>query len=289
MANDVWATIASAVAATDTTINLTAGQGARFPALTGGNWFYVTIFDATGNKERCQVTAVVGDTLTVSRGADGSTARAFAVPARVEMHWVAGVINDLQTQITAAVIAKLNQYFPNNITMVFSGALTAIPTGWQLCNGQNGTPNLSEQFIVGAGNLYAVGATGGTLITTLTAANLPAHNHTLTDPQHSHGITQTPHGHGYNASPHSHYFSAYINGAGGGGTFEATQLPGNSNFLTSSASYSGISMQASSVGVTQLASSTTGLTSANTGNGVGGTLLPPYYALAYICKVANWS
>ena len=35
------------------------------------------------------------------------------------------------------------------------------PSGWYLCNGQNGTPDLRDRFIVGAGNSYSLNATGG--------------------------------------------------------------------------------------------------------------------------------
>lgn len=289
MANDAWAILASAVLVTDTTLTLTAGQGTRFPAISGGNWFYVTVFDQNGNKERCKCTAVTGDVLTVTRGVDGSTALAFANASRVEMHWNAAIIVDLQTQITAAVLAKLNQYFPNNITTIFSGPLTAIPAGWVLCNGANGTPNLSEQFVIGAGNLYAVGATGGSLTQTLTLANLPAHNHTLTDPTHNHSITQTTHGHNITDPSHNHIMSAQLSGASGGGNISAYPRPGGASFLTGSFGYTGVTLANAVTGVTQLSSAVTGLTSGNAGSGTGGTLLPPYYALAYICKVANWS
>lgn len=289
MANDVWATVANAVLATDTTLTLTTGQGARFPALTGGNWFYVTILDANGNKERCKCTNVTGDVLTVTRAVDGSKALAFVALSRVEMHWIAAIIDDLQTQIVAAAVAKLNQYFPPNITTIFSGALTAIPAGWQLCDGTNGTPDLSSQFVIGAGNLYAVGATGGSLTQTLTLANLPAHNHTLTDPTHNHGITQTPHSHTINDPSHNHIIAAQLSPSSGGGNLEAFPRPGGANFIGANTVATGISINNASVGVTQLSTGYTGLTSGNAGSGVGGTLLPPYYALAYICKVANWS
>lgn len=36
-----------------------------------------------------------------------------------------------------------------------------IPCGWVICDGNNGTPNLINRFIVGAGNTYNVGDTGG--------------------------------------------------------------------------------------------------------------------------------
>lgn len=69
--------------------------------------------------------------------------------------------------------------------------------GWLLCDGTNGTPDMTDRFFVGAGATYAVGATGGAntkntgdagghshTITvnnhTLTEAQMPVHNHTLT-------------------------------------------------------------------------------------------------------------
>jgi len=41
------------------------------------------------------------------------------------------------------------------------GAIGNIPSGWVLCNGANGTPDLRNKFIVGAGDTYAVDETGG--------------------------------------------------------------------------------------------------------------------------------
>lgn len=54
---------------------------------------------------------------------------------------------------------------------------TTIPTGWKLCNGQNGTPDLRDRFIVGAGNSYAIGAKGGANEVTLTTQQIPPHQH----------------------------------------------------------------------------------------------------------------
>ena len=45
--------------------------------------------------------------------------------------------------------------------MIWSGATNNIPTGWQLCNGTNGSPDLRDKFVVGAGSTYAVDDTGG--------------------------------------------------------------------------------------------------------------------------------
>ena len=45
--------------------------------------------------------------------------------------------------------------------LIWSGALSSIPTGWTLCDGTNGTPDLTDRFVVGAGSSYAVEAVGG--------------------------------------------------------------------------------------------------------------------------------
>lgn len=68
---------------------------------------------------------------------------------------------------------------PGTICM-WSGSIVSIPAGWALCNGSNGTPDLRDRFIVGAGAGYAVGATGGEATHTLTVDEMPRHNHTIT-------------------------------------------------------------------------------------------------------------
>ena len=61
--------------------------------------------------------------------------------------------------------------------IMWSGATNNIPTGWALCDGQNGTPNLQDRFIVGAGSSYNVNDTGGEASVTLTLNQIPAHSH----------------------------------------------------------------------------------------------------------------
>ena len=58
---------------------------------------------------------------------------------------------------------------PTGLIAMWSGATNAIPSGWELCDGNNGTPDLRNKFIVGANNStgdtsypdISVGATGG--------------------------------------------------------------------------------------------------------------------------------
>lgn len=53
----------------------------------------------------------------------------------------------------------------------------SIPTGWAVCNGANGTPDLRNRFVVATGSQYALGATGGSAQVTLGASQMPAHTH----------------------------------------------------------------------------------------------------------------
>lgn len=73
---------------------------------------------------------------------------------------------------------------PAGFIGMWSGS--AIPAGWALCDGRNGTPDLRDKFVVGAGGNYTVGATGGetsasisgnTGETTLTVDQMPRHRH----------------------------------------------------------------------------------------------------------------
>jgi len=58
------------------------------------------------------------------------------------------------------------------------GSLDEIPVGWRLCDGLFGTPDLRNRFMIGAGDIYAVGDSGNSL----------NHNHPFTGSGHSHGL-----------------------------------------------------------------------------------------------------
>ena len=75
-------------------------------------------------------------------------------------------------------IASIAGGAPAGCIVMWSGAASDIPDGWYLCDGTNGTPDLRDRFVVGAGNAYTPGATGGNAQVTLTKEQLPAHTHT---------------------------------------------------------------------------------------------------------------
>jgi len=87
-------------------------------------------------------------------------------------------------------------FVPRGIICMWSGVGESIPNGWNICDGTNGTPDLRDRFIVGAGNDYQKGDIGGEDSVTLTIPHLPSHSHgignlTLTeDGNHIHTTAQ---------------------------------------------------------------------------------------------------
>jgi len=160
--------------------------------------------------------------------------------------------NNTQIATTAFVQTALAGGFPTGGIILWSGSVASIPSGWALCNGSNGTPDLRNRFIVGAGSTYAVDATGGSA-----DAIVVSHTHTatstVTDPGHFHSFTR----HTSNGTSSN---SALGNGDGNGSS--VTQ---NTDTKTT-----GI---------------TVATTNASTGSSGTNANLPPYYALAYIIKL----
>ena len=77
---------------------------------------------------------------------------------------------------------------PTGAIFLWSGSIGSIPSGYVICDGTNSTPDLRDRFIIGAGNSYAVAATGGS-----TDAIIVTHTHTatsvVTDPGHFHSVS----------------------------------------------------------------------------------------------------
>jgi len=60
---------------------------------------------------------------------------------------------------------------------------------WALCDGTNGTPDLRDRFVIGAGNSYNIGDTGGANSYSLVENQLPSHSHSIiSDGSHRHSI-----------------------------------------------------------------------------------------------------
>lgn len=141
--------------------------------------------------------------------------------------------------------------FVSGMIMMWSGSIATIPSGWLLCDGSSGTPDLRDRFIIGARQDDAgVAKTNVTGSLTQTGGSKDAivvsHTHTITDPGHVHT---------YNRDS----FDVLD-----GGPFTRRSGTGADPNTTSTAT-TGISINASGVSGTN----------AN---------LPPYYALAFIMK-----
>lgn len=162
-----------------------------------------------------------------------------------------------------------------NITTVWGA-------GWQLADGTNGTADLRDRFIVGAGFSYAPGNTGGAITVALTTAQLPAHNHAINDPGHTHGYSDPGHSHGVNDPGHFHALSPLIwSDFGGGGTLGGGGSNAAKPTLNSQAASTGIWLNASPVGI-NIGASATGITTQNNGSGAAHENRPPYYALCFL-------
>jgi hypothetical protein len=76
-----------------------------------------------------------------------------------------GTIPDARFPSTLPAVSGANLTgivsFVSGMIILWSGSTGSIPSGWVLCNGSNSTPDLRDRFVVGAGNSYGVGNTGG--------------------------------------------------------------------------------------------------------------------------------
>lgn len=173
---------------------------------------------------------------------------------------------------------------PIGCILLWSGSAGLIPSGWHLCDGTNGTPNLKDRFVIGAGGSYNPGNTGGSATKNL------SHTHTQgsTGSESSHTHTQ---GNTGNESSHTHLVEG-LTAVGGTGS------SGTGNFYSNN---EGSTQHIHALSITSDAGSSHSHTNPTTGSGSshshtnpttnsGGSstqdIMPPYYALCYIMKVS---
>lgn len=109
---------------------------------------------------------------------------------------------------------------PAGTIVMWSGADTAIPVGWKLCDGTNGTPDLRGKFIIGAGGAGGVAVRGavGTNNHTITSSEAPAHTHG--------GSVQSGGSHNHTVLPHTLSMSQIPTHNHGGGNHQHTYESG---------------------------------------------------------------
>ena len=193
-------------------------------------------------------------------------------------------VTSTATQLNTGVL-------PVGAIIAYNG--TVVPTGYALCDGGTyarsdgtgsiATPNLIDRFIVGAGNLFALGATGGTNTanatitvngTVLTLANLPSGNVGV--------ATAAPTGISLNDPGHQHHYTAQASSLILTGGVAASANVGVQSSLTTRDA-TGITLT-DPTHVHPVYSYGTDTAHGHTASGTVSTL-SPYYALTYIMKI----
>lgn len=153
------------------------------------------------------------------------------------------------------LLKLLQPAIPKGVIVMWSGAVNAVPAGWALCTGASGTPDLRDRMVMGAGGKYAVEAKGGAETQNVSTALSGAAGATTLS------VAQMPsHGHGTNAISGSR--PNYDGNTWAGGSVDTLVASINNNGSSGSHTHT-------------LSGSATGTVS----------VLPPYYALAYIMKL----
>lgn len=148
---------------------------------------------------------------------------------------------------------------PQGTILSWFGQLANIPSGFAVCDGKNGTPDLRNRFIVGAGNQYKLSDIGGSSSVLLSEANIANHRHLMFVP----GYRTLGKGWFYQSLTNSTYVSVGGNSSGG-------ECEEKYNMVSAGSS------QVPSIGLTGYAGTSSPKPFDNR---------PPYYSLYYIMKL----
>ena len=172
--------------------------------------------------------------------------------------------NDLNTRL-----------MPSGGIIIWSGSSASIPANWYLCDGANGTPDLRDRFVVGAGTTYAVGATGGQN----TITTVPAHTHGVGNLANASGGAHTHTGTTASVGDHTHNISS-------GGINGNINQPANTNNGSASARATSAAGGHSHTFTTDSGGAHTHTISGDVASSGSASVdvRPPYYALCYIMK-----
>jgi hypothetical protein len=94
--NNAASTIQSGINSSATSVTLLSG--ANFPSLSGSDYTYVTLEDVNGHREIVKATARSGNTLTIVRAQDGTSARAYIAGDKCELRLTAALLNEVAQQ-----------------------------------------------------------------------------------------------------------------------------------------------------------------------------------------------
>lgn len=98
LANNAKSTLLYGITNVAVTLYVQAGDGAKFPTLAAGDWFYATLVASGGaTVEIVKCTARSSDTLTIARAQDSTAAAAFSAGDKVELRWCRQAALDMIT------------------------------------------------------------------------------------------------------------------------------------------------------------------------------------------------
>lgn len=220
------------------------------------------------------------------------------------------------SQAQAFVPHASERAMPAGTIVMWSGRVEDIPTGWALCDGTRGTPNLLDRFVMSIPSSNALpGTYGGSHEVTLTTQHLPAHTHgasAASAGQHNHvatsdaagqhlhtGTTSTDGAHTHVAGTVNHDTNSSASQGYPNGDIHrafrttdrspnrellagAVQAAGNHNhtFSTSSAG-----SHSHAITVDQSGSHTHAITVQSTGEGRPVDVRPAYFTVAFLMKL----
>lgn len=176
---------------------------------------------------------------------------------------------------TAATTAFVHSVLPYGSIIMWYGNVGNIPTGWALCNGSNGTPDLRDKFVVGAGSTYTAGVTGGSA-----DAIVVTHTHSAT----ASGTQSTAHTHGISDPGHTHRLPTDVTGGTDTQSLYGTPNADEGFDISSESATTGITINSAGPDVNFSNASVTVTAAGSAGTGAN---LPPYYALCYIMKTSG--
>jgi hypothetical protein len=110
--------LAAGITDTDTIISVTGGQGDRFPVIGTLEYFYATLENASLLREIVKVTARAGDTFTVVRGQDNTTARSWNSGDTLALRLNAAAIEDALNEVATGTVS-IKRFSGDGVTVNF--------------------------------------------------------------------------------------------------------------------------------------------------------------------------
>lgn len=148
--NNGFGTLSAGINSSATTVTVDSGQGARFPTLGSGDFFFATLVDTSNNLEIIKVTARSTDSMTVTRAQDNTSARAFSIGDRIELRPTAAlfeaikdegeVVNDTTPQLGGNL--DLNSNNVNDGTLLIDSSRIRFPNA----TSNPGSPNTGDAY-----------------------------------------------------------------------------------------------------------------------------------------------